>query len=203
MQFLLCGFSALILISISTILHLQLHSSLCSSISLFSVPSSICLVCFSFHLPIFLSMLFHFQPAVSIIHCSPVHLHPSLSSGLALGMFLQIDTSPSALQIFVELFQSPPSACYNSSSTLLKLQLLFPVLDPLPPMLCSSPCSFSQQEASRRASRGLGLHSVSEDSAGGEPGQARGGESQEAGLAKTHTLLAFWQGGVAWRNDPI
>lgn len=85
------------------------------------------------------------------------------------------------------------------------LNFSFQLSTPLPPhlQLCSSPSSFSQQEAGRRATRGLRLHSVSVDSAGGEAGQAGGGESQEEGLAKTHSLLAFWHGGVAWRNDPI
>lgn len=50
---------------------------------------------------------------------------------------------------------------------------------------------------------GPGADSVSADSAEGGQGRGEGGAPGRERLAKTHTLLAFWQGQAAKRSDPI
>lgn len=64
--------------------------------------------------------------------------------------------------------------------------------------LSPAQCIFSQQGAGHAESFSLGQDSVSADSAEGWGGRAgRGEESGVPAFAKTHTLLAFWQGGAA------
>lgn len=61
-----------------------------------------------------------------------------------------------------------------------------------------APCASSLSgEGGRGESRGLGADSVSADSAGGGQGQGEGSMPGRQRLAKTHTLLAFWQGRAA------
>lgn len=149
------------------------------------------------------------SPSLLLAFSSYNSFHYLLKLCLSPHFSIPIFSSPyvpklSTVEVLDSIFSSPH--LHPSMSTFLELQFSFPALFTTPNTISSFahlPAAFLSRRLGIGVIRGLRLHSVSVDSAGGEPGQAGGGESQEAGLAKAHTLLAFWQGGVAWRNDPI
>lgn len=192
-------------------MSLQPHLLVClcssSSIHLHQQPQSPSLACYISIPRSLFPISYDLDTALSTLNCRSVHLHMSPSICPVLYMYLQqLSISPSALSISTELFQSSSLGLYTSISlsTFLKSPTSISS-SPTPHLqLCSSPCSFSQQEAGRRAIQGLGLHSVSVDSAGGESGQAGGGRgANHKRQASPRPTLSWHFGRVEWHGEMI
>lgn len=117
-------------------MSLQPHLLVClcssSSIHLHQQPQSPSLACYISIPRSLFPISYDLDTALSILNCRSVHLHMSPSICPVLYMFLQqLSTSPSALSISTELFQSSSLGLYTSISlsTFLKS----------PTSICSSP----------------------------------------------------------------